>query len=492
MIETQDLSLSLKTDKKSFVRTESIILEVSLVNNRSTSIEVEDLIVRNNSLHFSIINKLGKTFLGSLQSPKIRDALKFPPVRKKSMILLQPKTKKVINIDLLNIFGELAEGDYKVKATYTSKSMLFLKSKTLSFKVLKSEPVYSTTVQDYLRVTSHPIRTAWINREADGLYLFIMENSQFLPSSLRSNRRILKIEEIQKVIPSILASRAQNNEHLILVQGDTVRIASLDERVLKDVKTVRLPIASSRILEPTFTDEYGQLYFVVVAKEGDLTVFHLVGYSLEGKIETEQICRFNGDITKYCIIYDEESRLHMAWASDSGDVFCTWFDLEESIKSKGKPKMLLTGKPPILNLQLSKACEDYEGNLQLLLNFVNFESPYELHSHLINVDTQEAVLHSFSLLPELRDLTLLQTILDLECKPHYLFQDRFGALWFKAFQATKVVKVTEKGEIYPRNIDYPVLQVSSDLTRNYGIYLRYVKDMSHFVYKKLESLSSML
>lgn len=486
-IGPQDLRLSLKVDRESFVRGESINLEVSLLNNSSYPIKVEDLTLRNNPLYFYAINNLGERFSGSLQSPRTRDGLTPPPVMEKSMILLQPKTQRVTKIDLLNILGELTEGDYKVAATYSSEGILFVRSKIIFIKVLKSAPVYSETFQDYLRVTSHPIRTTWINREKDGLHLFIMENSQYLPSNIRSNRRILKIEEIQKVIPSILASRGQGAEHLMWIQADTVRVASLDQRVLKDLRAIRLPAPSFQILEPPFTDEDGTLYFVVVSKEKDVTIFQLVSCSLEGEIKTEEICRFRGDFTKYCIIYDEEPRLHMTWASESGDIFYTWFDLEKSVKAESGPKMLVRSKPPILDLEVSKACEDDYGNLQLLLHIVNYESLNELHSHLINVGTQETVLHSFSLLPELNGLRLLQTILDLECRPHYLFQDRLGSLWFKAFEGG-LVRVTGEGETCPGNVDYPVLLVSSNLSLNYGIYLRYVKDRSSFVYKKLESL----
>jgi hypothetical protein len=97
--------------------------------------------------------------------------------------------------------------------------------------------------------------------------------------------------------------------------------------------------------------------------------------------------------------------------------------------------------------------------------------------------------HSFFPLPELGSLVLIQTVLDLECRPHYLFQDSAGALWFKAFEGAELVRVTEEDEAYPGNVDYPVLLVSSNMSRHYGIYLRYIKDKSLFVYKKLESLA---
>lgn len=488
MIKSQDLKLSLKADRKSFVRSESINLKISLVNNSAYPIKVEDLILRNNSLHFYAKNNLGKKFSGSLQSPKTRDGLHFPPLRKKSMILLKPKARRTIDVDLLAILGELTEGEYNVKATYSSEGILFVKSKTVFIEILKSSPVYSKTFQDYLRSTSHPIRSTWINREEDGLHLFIMETSQYLPSDIRSNRRILQLDEIRTVYPSILASLEQDTEHLMWIQGDTIKVTYIIQHVLKDVKDIKLPFPSFKILEPPFTDENGTLYFVIVSKENDLTIFRLISCLIQGEVKTEEICRYSGVFTKYCIIFDEEPRLHMAWASESGEIFYTWFDLEKHVSGKDEPKVLVTGKPPILDLQISKGCEDDEGNLQLLLNFVNYESPQKLHSHLINLDSLKTVLHSFSSIPELEDFKLLQTVLDLDCRPHYLFQDNSGALWFRSFEGRDLLRATDEGEIYPDNVDYPVLLVSSNMSRNYGIYLRYIKDKSSFVHKKLESL----
>jgi hypothetical protein len=489
MPKTQDLSLSLKLDRESFFERESINLEATLLNNAATPIRVEEQTALNNSLYFCVVDKSGREFLGSLQSSRTKDELLFPPVSGEPMFLFGPNAKRVISVDLLEILGALPEGDYIAKAAYTFEGMWFVRSEPVSFKVLKSAPMYSKTFQDSLRATSNTIRTAWISKEKDGLHVFLMENSQYYPSNLKSNRRVLKIEEIQRTYPSVLGSADQDTEHFIWSQAGTVRVATLQQRVLRDVKAVKLKVPCLQILEPPFTTEDGKLHFVVTSREGEHTIFKLVSYSLEGKAEVEEICRFSGGFTKYCIIYDVEPRLHVAWASESGDISYTWFDLEKFKKTEGEPEMLVKGKPPILDVQISKACGIREGKLQPFLFFAYFEAPNELHSHLISVDSGETLLHSFFPLPEPESLVLIQTILDLECRPHYLFQDHHGALWFKAFEQAELVRVTEEGEAYPGNVDYPVLLVSSNLSLNYGIYLRYIKDGSGFVYKKLESLA---
>ena len=488
-IVPENLKLSITTNRESYVRSESIDLKVTLLNNSSRGIQIEDLTINNNPLHIYAVNNAGKEFLGSLQSPRNRDGVPFPPLWQESLILLDPKTRIAVDVDLLNILGELAEGNYEVKARYISQGILYVESNKLSLKILKSTPSYSKTFQDYLRVNNCLIRTAWINSEEDGLYVLIMENSQHNPSNIRSNRRIIKIDEVQKVCPSILASPEQYNEHLMWIQDETLKVATIEQRVLKDVKGIKLPIQGFQILEPMFTSENGKLYFIATLKKKAMTIFQLITYSDGDTVEIEEICKFEDNLTKYSITYDEKPRLHMAWASEVGNIFYTWIDIEQAIMAKGVPKIKATGTPPILDLQLSKACENEEGNFQLRLNFVNYASSTKLQSQLINPETGREVFHSFHELPELEDLMLLQTVLDLECKPHFLFQDRKRQLWFKSFRSVKPIRVTEEGEAYPGNIDYPVMLVSSNQSRHYGIYLRYIKDQERFIYKKLTLLT---
>ncbi|MEM2538692.1 MAG: hypothetical protein QXE38_05220, partial [Candidatus Methanomethylicia archaeon] len=86
-----NLSLLLGIDRDLFVRFESIVVHVSLVNNSFEPITVEDLTATNDPLFFRAVNNFGGRFKGSLQSFWIRDEVSEIPVRKKSMITLNPK-----------------------------------------------------------------------------------------------------------------------------------------------------------------------------------------------------------------------------------------------------------------------------------------------------------------------------------------------------------------------------------------------------------------
>lgn len=481
------LTLRLKSIRDKFVRSESIDIKVSITNKRSTSLEIEDLTMLNNPLHFYAVNNLGKEFSGGLLSALVQEGIEVPSPIRTDLIALKPQETKTIDVDLLNILGELPEANYRIDATYQSEGILYLRSNVLKIQILKSTPIYSSTFQDYLRILDNPIRTAWINEEEDGLYLLIMENSPNRPQHLRFNRRILKLEKPCNVSLSLLQSYGQDVEDLVWREEDIVQRTIVHKRIFMHKQEVKIPIPGFKLLEPSLTDEDGRLYFVVLSREDDSAIFHLVSCPLRGNVETSEICRFRGEVERYCMIFDADLMIHLAWASRSGDIHYIHRDPEERLKWKGDAELLVPGKTTLIDLQFSLACFDEEGNRQLILHYLSKESEDKLCSHILNAEMKKHILDSFFPVPEKKGTKLLQVALDLECQPCFLFQDGFGSLWFKPFEG-RLVRVTDEGETCPGNVDYPVLLVSSDLSRHYGIYLRYVKDRSSFVYKKLQEL----
>lgn len=482
------LALRLKSGRDIFVRSESIDIEVSVRNNSSTSFEIEDLTALNDPLRFHAINNLKTRFSGSLLGSLAKDGTEVPSPLSTDLITLKPRETKTVNVDLVNILGELPEANYRIKATYQSKGILHLGSNILNIQILKSRPIYSSTYQDYLRLVDNPIRSAWINKEEHRFCLFVTENSPNYPPNLRSNRRILRLEKPCGVLLSVLESYGQDVEDLVWSEGDIVQRIIVHKRLFKRKEEIRLPILRFQLLGPLLTDEDGKLHFAVLSREDDSTIFHLVGCPLEGNIETSEICRFRGEVERCCVIFDAELMIHIAWASRVGDIYYIHQEPEEGFEKKGEAEPLVSSKTPLLDLQLSSAYFDEEGNRQLILHFLNEESEGKLCSHTLNVETKRRILDSFFLIPETKEMELLQAALDLECQAHFLFRDDVGGLWFKSFKGSEPVKVAGEGETHPGNIDCPVLLVSSDLSRHYGIYLRYIKDGSHLVCKKLESL----
>jgi hypothetical protein len=482
-----DLNFLLKNGKNKFIRSESIPARVTVANFGSTQLEIEDLTMLNNPLRFHAIGWSGEKFSGNLLGSLARDGTRIPTPRRKNLITLKPQESKAIDVDLIETLGELPEGNYKIRASYQSMGTLHVGSNTVEIQILKSSPVYSSTVQDYLRM-DNPTKTAWINRREDGLYLFIMENSADLPSVLRFNRRILKLEKLARVFLSVPESFDQDYEDIVWFEDDIVHRVTVSGGRFKKKTAVRLPFSGVKLVEPSFTDEDGVLNVVALSKEDNMTVFYLLKIPLNGKAVASELCRHEGKIGKRCVAFDADLRVHLSWASGRGDIFYVRRDLDDALKRKRKAELLSSGMAPPLDLQFSLVCEDDEGNSQVLLHHLNREAEGKLCSHVMNVENRKLVLESFFPVPTADGLEILQVVLDVDCQPHFLFQDRSGALLFKSFMGAEFVKVTEESEVYPGNIDCPVLLVSSKMSRHYGIYLRYVKDNSIFNFKKLQAL----
>ena len=112
----------------------------------------------------------------------------------------------------------------------------------------------------------------------------------------------------------------------------------------------------------------------------------------------------------------------------------------------------------------------------------------KIHSRVVYLETKKPVLDSFFASPKVEELALLDVVLDFECNPHHLFVDRDGVLWYKPLESKGLEKATEEDEAFPSNVQFPMLLVSSERSRHYGIYLRYIKGGSRFFCKKLVSL----
>lgn len=487
MLKREDVKLNLTMDRTKFVRGESIDIVVSVKNESAYKFRAEELSQRNNSLHFYVMNYQKEKFSGSLQTPLIAEGQPNEFGSEEDTIMLFPNTEMSAEIDLLDILGELPEGTYQLRAIYSSQGVLFVKSKTVAFDVLNAKPIYASTTLDYLRSTSNRIPTSWINQENGDFWLFLMENSQYNPSKTKSNRRILKVEAPQKVYASIIQDNEQNTQHLVWMQKSVLNVTTAIQK-LTGVRTFDTSTNDAQILPPTFTDQEKTAHITIKDKQTK-TLQH-ISCAIDGEFRTEKICNFDDNFSRYSAVFDETPALHIAWSSESGDVLYTEFILNRQEESaKPTPIKLLTLKPPLLTLELSKGHENLEGERLLLLHLANYESTNELHSLVIEIDTLKTVRHCFSSVPQDRGFLLLQTVLDFELNPYYLFQDRKGALWFKGLKGRGFLRITKEGESYPSNIEFPLLIVSSNINRNYGVYLRYVKDKSKFIYKKLVSLA---
>jgi len=470
-----NLSLLLSVSRNLFVRFESIIVYVSLVNEGLKPITIEDLTPTNNPLFFRAVNNLGGRFKGSLQSFWMREDVGEIPVGGKSMITLNPKEARGIYVDLIRIFSVLPEGDYKVYVYYRLGQLSFLKSNTIGFKIVKAKPIYSKTFQDYARNNTVPTRTLWVN---DGLHVFLMDCSCNLPSNIVSNRRIIEINSLRDITYSIQSTYGQNVEHILWIDNDTLYVVEIVDGDLKNIRRIKASIGY--ILNPPLTAENGELRFLTFL-EGEALI-KLVRIPFKGEVMVDDVIRLKDILDKYSVVFDLDSNPYLVYSIDRKIYYLKINIYDHIEKTSG---LLAEVEDPVLSLHLSNAWRYDEGSYRISLNYVVQKSD-KLYSHLIDVDGGKHISHLYTPIEDVK-LKLIQVILDYAYNPYFLLQDGLGALWFKPCD-DELIKVTGEDERCPGNISYPVMLISSKYSRKYGVYLRYIKNESIFTYKKLKRL----
>ncbi|MEM1547275.1 MAG: hypothetical protein QXP91_12565 [Candidatus Methanomethylicia archaeon] len=481
-VNSVGLSLSLSIDRDLFARFESIKAHVSLINKGFKSIVIEDLTATNNPLFFIASNSLGNRFKGSLQSFWLRDdeSMKFsPPEIEKSVTVLKPGESKEIDVDLINVFNDLPEGNYNVYASYRLCALSFLKSNIVSFRIVKSKPIYSITFQDYARNDMIPIRTSWINKGEDGFYIFLMANSQNQPSNIIYNHRILKINSFKDVYPSIPSTYGQEVNHILWID-DAIHILEILNCNLENIRVLNKSIG--RILHPSLTTEDGELRFLTLLNEGSKFLIYLVRVPFRGEVEIRNVFRFEGVLGRHSVVFDSDWNPYIAYSLND-TIYCLKVYVDNGFNVKYM--VLDRVKGSILNLHFSNAYMDEEGGNHIVLNYIAQENG-KLYSYLIDVDSGKHIYHLYIPI-EGENLKLIQVLLDYDCKPYFLFQDYSGALWFKPYNGG-FIKATGEDERCPGNVSYPVMLISSKYSSNYEISLRYIKNESIFTYKRLKKL----
>lgn len=483
------LKLSLEVEKRKFVVGESIPLTISLENIGSKNIKINDLSEKDDSIYIRIIGDKGSHFSGTLLSWLEREGIPYSPALRQ-MAYFKSKGKKIISVDLTKIIGIIPEDRYRIKASYSSHGILVIDSNVVALKIFSANPIYCMSPKDDQRYLSNSIRTAWINKEKGGYGLFILESSPNIPDNIWANKRITQFDGPKEVHLSLLESYDQQIEHALWVDQDRLFILIRELRNQVTIKDFNLNLTNLKILDPSFTSEDGTLACLITSHDGKVSLLSLFTLSLNNQITLNQLYQFNGLLDEYSIISDRNKMIHII-CTIKGDLKCYYLKIDRDSKvlyQKNESTIFLENSFPMFGLKLSNVCTDYNGRYFTGLHFMSQETKGKLHSRIFNLESKEEFSNYFFPIAYDLKLTLLDVILDSNSSPHYLFQDKGGSLWYQSLKAPGLEKVTEENEVCPGNVGFPILIMSSENSRYYGIFLRYIKDGSTFFYKKLEVL----
>jgi len=480
------LLFELKIPRNKYIVDESIHLEATLRNAGEETIELDSLNPYNRSLSFEIVDSRGNAKSGDLLSPITREG--FPPIFPESFstIILKPGEKKEVSTDLLAIFGELEEGKYTLTASYSSMPRVNVHSTPVKLTILKATPKYSKTDQNHISVVNMPIRTAWLNQESKGYNLFLMENSQRLPSNLNLNIKILKLDKPFQIIPAATETYGQEWEHMIWQTGNSLRVATVKGLLIPPpIKTVDPPLRSFHLLEPSFTDAEGNLYMLTSSGKR----IYLIRIMLNKNAETIKLTESKGKLKLYSIIFDFNRKLHLASVYDEArECYYGSFDIHPSERPPAPAEIekIAETDEAIVDVLLNQGYESDIREFVTYLYYLTTDERGTYRAYLTNTRNRRLERYSYCSIPGGEDLELLQSALDEENRWYQLFQDKNGRLWFTGYE-TPGLREAVPGE--PSNsIKFPTLLITSHLSPYHGVYLRYIKNKSRFAYRLLKPL----
>ncbi|MEM3826243.1 MAG: hypothetical protein QXZ08_01635 [Nitrososphaeria archaeon] len=479
----KNFKLHLSLSRRKFVRGESIPIKVCLENVGSKTFLLDELSPSSDSLYFRILGKSGfkKTFtqLNWLS----REGIVLHPSKTKTFTL-SPNSRKCLDLDLTKICGELAEDLYKIRATYTSQGILFINSDIVQIKIIPSNPVYISSARDYLRYVYDPLYSVWISKQDNGYFLYFMKNSPNLPENIWYNKRVRRLERPCEAYAA-LPENYDQEKNCIVWSEKNILLKCIIEDEKFSLKEIELPFNINRILEPPFYGEDGLLTVLAYSIVDESSTIYLITVEENGNIQIKSLETFKGILDEYNLVFDDRARAHLVYTI-KGCNECYYIEFFCENLEKESKKIIFKSESQCFALQLSNNCLNDEGENILALHYLTLEED-RLSAHILDIMKKVEIKNIFIPVQKELELKCTDVILDENCTPHYLFQDKNGTLWYQPAEGG-MIRASEEGEVCPGNIEFPKLILSSTLSRHYGIFIRYVKDRRNFVHKKLENL----
>lgn len=479
----KNFKLYLDFSRRKFVRGESIPVKVCLENVSEKNFLLDELEPLSDSLYFRILGKTGFKGSFSMRSWLSREGKVLHPYKTKTFIL-DAKGRKCLELDLIKILGELPEDLYKIRATYTSHGTLFIDSNIVQVKIVPSNPVYISSPRDYLRYDYDPIYSVWISRQEEGYFLYFMKNSPNFPKNIWYNKRVTKLDKPFEAHAALPENYDQRKNCIVWSEKNVIFKCVVEEEK-SSLEGFKLPLQVNSILVPQFFCEDGTLITLAYSFVNDTSTLYLIIVGGDGNVQTKCLERFKGSLDEYALVFDERSRAHLAYTI-KGCNECYYIEIFGENLEKERKCTLFKSRSQCFALQLSNNCIDESGERILALHYLTLEDG-RLNAHILDVMKKVEVKNVFVPIPKELELKCVDVILDENCLPHHLFQDKNGILWYQPAEGGMVLASGE-GEVCPGNIDFPKLIISSSLSRHHGIFIRYVKDKKSFVYRKLEDL----
>ncbi|HLJ45658.1 MAG TPA: hypothetical protein VKU01_06610 [Bryobacteraceae bacterium] len=312
------LTVTLKLDSAECVRQESARFEVSVTNNsRETLEELATLVSKNLVLRVVLESDLGQ-----------RTANQRSGVRRDGQTYHAPDTPEVTNLapgqsmtapgDLLDWFGLINPGEYRVKAVYI-RSGEPIESASQTLRVHPAKPVTAASPRSGERARSAPLINAWVNDAGGTHTLFLQENSPALPSNPRHCQRLPGNFNAQHLDAAQQPLSGLPVGHLTWSAGPAaIGVASMpfEKPRAASLESVPAPFPGHPLRSPLSTQE-GTVW--IPYADAQLTRFAAVHVEKGAAKSVELKLGSLATIGPYVNIWDYDANLYFAWGAKQGN-----------------------------------------------------------------------------------------------------------------------------------------------------------------------------
>lgn len=485
-----EIGIELKLPKNRAVRGESIPFEATLTNIGAEPYEIDEVGPTNEAMTFHLMSNKGKEIKASFMSPYLKTGGKKHKDGQIDTFLLNPKQTKTYKADVANIFGDIAPGKYNLHASYRSRNGVSVGTKTQTIWIRRAHPVYAYSYWEYDRTAESNLKTVWINKSSK-YDLYYTENNPKNPEVIEVSNRVWRFsDKTRDVKISAVNDYMQSLLNLVWREGQYVYALRVEEAKAKGKpRKIRIPFKNFELLHPSFTDRDGNLFLFVALPWAKKTPVYLVKASVRGdKPEKRKIADIPGRFKKdYHFFIDPDTRMNMAVIS-GGRVYYFIYDIIGN-RMINDVTAVEDVNDRIVDVQMLQQFQPEKGkNVSYVYYLTKLRKEKDAYTaYLIEAGTKKPKWFPKMNVYWPYRLKITQTVIDTYLRPYHLL-NHVSKTFYKPYFSGDLRQILPP-EKHPKwRCTFPQIIISSTLGDRYGIYVRYIKNMSQIDYKFIEEI----
>jgi hypothetical protein len=479
-----DLTVTLKLDRDKCLEHESVWFEAEIKNTSGEPQENLPALDKKNLAVRLVLESSNGRRTAHQFSARSRDGGSYHEPDRPKTVTLQPGQAIALSGDLLDYFGGMRAGAYKVSAVY-EPALGEISSQPVTLHVAKAKAVAAATPHQCQGMPDAPIANAWVHEDGDGRVLVYQEGSILLPPNPQHGYRIPGPFQAKRLYVAQLPYDDVPSGHLAWVSDTgSLQLAVVDrtKHTVPPPREVKLPFAGEPMDSPESMQD-GSVWIPFTDNKRER--FAALQVRTDGSVRVEELRV--GSLTPIASrvnLWDYDANLFFAWAAEGkSEVRCGVLSLTEP-DSRFKPLLAHSFDSPVVWLDgyVDLGAEDDRDAILWCVR--RKAAAFVCCKFRIATATwvTEAMLPADGL-PELRPCA---SVVGFDRRLGVLFAAPNGELWYGSTKDAKITPVRDAGGKAIHKSQSPGLLAAGSDSVLPWIYLRYITGEASLAMLKLE------